>query len=94
MRTTHTTTVTIDGVDHELELSLDIAPAERDVGIMSDYIDDWSVTAVDGDTSQSAIDAMHLAIEAEYGDEAFVDKLYNEDACDVDSGDDYPEYDD
>jgi hypothetical protein len=41
---------------------------------------------------KSAIDAMHLAIEAEYGDEKFVEKLYNEDAAEVDY-DDYPEYD-
>lgn len=87
--TTHTTTVTIDGVEHELELSLDLCGAEPDVGIMSDYIDDWSVTAVDGDTSQSAIDAMHLFIEAEYGDEAFIDKLLNEGAADRDDGDYY-----
>lgn len=85
--TTHTTTVTIDGVEHELELDVSIAPAEQDVGIMSSYVDDWSITAVDGNTSQSAIDAMHLAIEAEYGDEAFVEKLHNEGAADDDYGD-------
>jgi hypothetical protein len=86
---THTTTVTIDGNAIEIELELSIAGAEHDVGIMSDYIDDWSVTAVDGNTSQSAIDAMHLAIEAEYGDEAFIDKLLNEGAADRDDGDYY-----
>jgi ethanolamine utilization microcompartment shell protein EutL len=93
MRVNHTTTVTIDGVEHELEVQCDIAPAEHDVGIMSAYIDDWTVTAVDGNTSQSAIDAMHLAIEAEYGDEAFVEKLHNEGAADDAYDADYEPYD-
>lgn len=81
---THTTTVTIDGQDVELELDLHVAGAEHDVGIMSDYIDEWSVTSVDGDTSKERIDAMHEAIEAEYGEEAFLNKLYDEGAAEPD----------
>ena len=34
----------------EIEFRLDIAAAEPDVGIMSDWVDDWDITAVDGNT--------------------------------------------
>jgi hypothetical protein len=34
----------------EVEFEVNVCAAERDVGIMSDYIDDWSISAVDGNT--------------------------------------------
>ena len=84
-----TTTVTIDGIDHELELEVNVNPAEHDVGIINTWIDDWEITAVDGNTDKAVILAMHEAVEKEYGDEKFIEKLYDEDAAEVD----YDDYD-
>jgi hypothetical protein len=96
---TCTTFVNFGGDDIEVELELTIAAAEPDVGIMSDYIDDWSVTAVAGDTDALRCGKMQEAIEAEYGSDRWYDKLHDEGAAEIDYDDypyyeeDYPEYD-
>lgn len=92
MRTTHTTTVTLNGRDRELEVTIDVCAAERDVGIMNDYIDEWYISAVDGMTNPRIIAAASRMVDAEYGDDAFVQKLYDEGAVDIEP--DYGDYDD
>lgn len=89
MKRNHSIKLTIEYVDYEIDVDIEVQSAEPDVGIMGDYIEDWSVTSVNGDTSQSAIDAMHILIEAEYGDELFIQKLYDDGACDRDDDGDY-----
>jgi hypothetical protein len=93
--TTHTTTISIGGIDYEVEVECSIAGAEHDVGIMSAYVDDWHITSVDGETSKEAIDQMHKLIEAEYGDDKFVERLHDEGAAEADDDyyDDYGDYD-
>lgn len=96
MKTTHTTKVILNGRERELEVSIEVGAAERDVGIMSDYIDGWQITAVDGLTGDKLCATATRMVEAEYGEDAFVDKLYEEGAvedCGPDP-DDYPQYDD
>lgn len=93
MQVTHTTTVTLNGRERELEVKIDVGAAERDVGIMSDYIDDWQIVAVDGLTADKICAAATRMVEAEYGEEAFVDKLYNEGAVDDAGYDEYEPYD-
>jgi hypothetical protein len=82
MRKTFTTPVWIEGKSFEVELDLDVVPAEPDVGLFGEGIDDWAVTSVNGDTSDEVCSDMYRKIEAEYGDECFVEKLYEEGACD------------
>lgn len=94
MRVTHTTKVTLNGRERELEVTIDVGAAERDVGIMSDYIDDWSITAVDGSVNPKVCAAANRMVQAEYGEEAFVDKLYNEGAVDDVGYDEYEPFDD
>jgi hypothetical protein len=87
MRRSHTTTVTIGGKEIELELEVNICPAEHDVGIMSSYVDDFEITAVDGKTDKAIITEMNEAIEKEFGDEKFFEKIENEGAAEYDDYD-------
>lgn len=77
--TTFTTTVSFDG-DQGVEVELDLtwASAEPDVGIMGDYIDDWSVEAVEGNQDKHLCADMAQRINDEIGDEKFLEKLYDE----------------
>lgn len=93
MRVTHTTKVTLNGRERELEVTIDVGAAEHDVGIMGDYIDDWSITAVDGLTGDKICAAATRMVEAEYGEEAFVEKLYNEGAVEDVGYDEYEPFD-
>lgn len=82
MQDTFTTTITDENeADMEIELELDLGPAEPDVGIHGPFIDNWSVTAVNGDTSTERCLEIEQYILDEYGDEKFVEKLYDEGAA-------------
>ena len=85
--TTHTTKVTLDGEEFELELELEIAPAEPDVGISSTWINNWSIISANGNTDQEACVALEQRILDQLGDEGFIYQLEDEGATE-------PDYDD
>lgn len=64
--------------DIRVELECHMEAAEPDVGIMGDYCDDWRVLEVDGNTDPYACNAMAVRIQAELGDDKFVEQLYDE----------------
>ena len=80
---------TIELFGAEIELELSVNPAEHDVGIMGNWIDDWNVTAVDGSTSRSRCDEAISLIEEEFGDEKFIEYLYEQGAAENPEFDDY-----
>jgi hypothetical protein len=85
MSWTENHTTVIFGDDVELELTVN--PAEHDVGIMGNWIEDWEIISVNGSTDKEVINEMVARIEEEFGDEKFIERLYDE-GCAED-----PEYD-
>lgn len=84
VQTTHTTRVfdTDGAAGIQVELQLDLGPAEPDVGIPRPYIDNWTVIGVEGNTDETLCLATEQTILDEYDDEAFIQKLYDEGAAD------------
>jgi hypothetical protein len=59
-------------------VEVDIAPAERDVGIMYPYIDDWSIIAINGRKLKKPTSWLNRKIErnpVEY--QRFIDSCYD-----------------
>ena len=69
-------TVVFDDISVEVQCKMQ--SAEPDVGIMGDYVDDWRVIEVEGDTSKETCKLMEARICADIGDNAFVEQLYDE----------------
>jgi hypothetical protein len=62
----------------EVEFEINVCSAEPDVGIMGDYIDDWSISAIDGSTDLSDERKAQVTswLFEEYGDEdSLLEKL-------------------
>jgi hypothetical protein len=77
MLTTHITEVEINGRTLQLELEIDWAPnLMRD--LRSPYINAWSIISVEGSLNEEKCIETEQAILDEYGDDAFVQMLYNE----------------
>lgn len=64
--------------DIRVEVECTMQSAEPDVGIMGDYVEDWKIIEVDGDTSDATCGLMEERIIAEMGDQKFVEQLYDE----------------
>jgi hypothetical protein len=64
--------------DIEVEITAAMQYAEPDVGIIDDFIDDYRVTAVDGDTNVEVCKAMDQRITAEMGEGVLIKQLYDE----------------
>lgn len=54
-------------IEHEFAMFYQIAPAERDVGIMSDYVDDWFYANHDGTKISEELWAATDKIDARTG---------------------------
>lgn len=76
--------------DFELEVEVSICSAEPDVGIMSDYIDEWRIISVNGNRDKDLCQTMDTRISDELGDDTFMDQLIDEGATDIDYPDDDP----
>lgn len=64
--------------DIEVEITAAMQCAEPDVGIMGDYIDDYRVTAVNGDTDAEVCKAMDKRITDEMGEDKLIEQIYDE----------------
>lgn len=79
-KTTHTTKVFDEEV--EIELDLWICSAEPDVGIMGNWVDDWKVIAVDGNTDRNLCADYDQQIVDYYGEDKWIERLYDEGIAD------------
>lgn len=71
-----TVTVSINGTDFDLEAQIDsIQPAEPDVGIMSSYVEDYSLYWADGFAIPLQLEEDLLDVEGQ--DEKIREKLDN-----------------
>jgi hypothetical protein len=80
-QTTHITRLfdTDEDGGTEVELLIDLAPGEPDVGVHGPYIDNWAVIAVNGNSTDEQFCLLtEQRILDEYGDEEFVELLYDE----------------
>lgn len=50
-------------------IEYDIQPAEKDVGLYSDYVDDWYVTHINGKRCKKSPEWLHTRIEKTKGEE-------------------------
>lgn len=82
--TTHRTSIMRpDGDTVELEIQLELAPAEPDVGISGPFIDNWSIIAVGGVTdAEVCLEAEQWILDDDGSEEAFVERMYEEGAAD------------